>query len=52
VSPIRQRYIDAGLVRPCPYRNRKKLTLTQMLEQGFWAAAKAFMKREEAEAHV
>lgn len=50
MNTTRQRYIEAGFIRPCPYRNRKPLTLNQMLEQGYWSAAKAKMKAEAADA--
>jgi hypothetical protein len=47
MSPLRQRYIAAGFITPCPYRNRPKLTIQDMLDQGYWSAAKAKMKAAE-----
>jgi hypothetical protein len=44
MSPLRQRYIDAGFIKPCPYRNRKPLTLQGLIDHGYWAAAKAKLK--------
>lgn len=43
-NPIRVHYITRGFITPCPYRNRPKLTISQMIDQGYWAAAKARMK--------
>jgi hypothetical protein len=37
IHPIRRRYIEAGLITPLP----DKLTLDEMRERGFWAAAAA-----------
>lgn len=45
-SATRERYIAKGFIKPCPYRNRKPLTLQQMLAKGYWSAWKAKMKRE------
>jgi hypothetical protein len=41
VSPLRQRYIAAGLITPDPYLSQPPMTADEMIAAGYWAAGEA-----------